>query len=319
MEKWLITDKVHSSAKSQLEAMGFEVDWFPDITNKEVHEIVHQYFGLIISTKTTIDKTLVDKASKLKIVGRVGAGMDHVDGIYCRENGITCFNSPGGNANAVAEHVMGMILGFSKNIFRANNQMRNNEWIRFGNTGFEIKDRTVGIIGVGNTGSRLAKKLSGFDCEILGYDKYKTNFGNEYLKESTVEDIIERAEIISFHVPLTEETRHWINKDFIESCKQKPLIINASRGEVCNTPDLLWALKEQKVRGICLDVFEDEPINKGNVNVYELYQELMEFENVIVSPHIAGWSHEAKKNMVDILMNRIAQFLNKQGVNNQII
>jgi D-3-phosphoglycerate dehydrogenase len=310
MAKWLITDNIHPTAQQQLEALGFEVDWQPNISNEEVLEIIGNYFGIIISTKTIINKTLIDKAKQLKIVGRVGAGMDHVDQVYCAEKGIACFSSPGGNAHAVAEHVVGMILSFSKNIVKANQQVKKGEWIRAENTGFEICGKTVGIIGFGNTGSTLAKKLSGFDCEILAYDKYKSNYGNAYTRESTVKEIVERAHIISFHVPLTAETHHWLNQTFFEACKQQPLIINASRGAVCNTDDLIAALEQGAIRGCCMDVFEDEPLNAEKVNGFSVYQKLLGLDNVIVSPHIAGWSFEAKKRMVDILMDSVRQFLN---------
>lgn len=312
MDKWLITDFVHESAKTQLEEMGFVVDWIPAISNLEVLKIIDQYFGLIISTKTIIDKTLVNKASKLKIIGRVGVGMDHVNQIYCKEKGIECFNSPGGNANAVAEHVIGMLFGFSKNIYSANHQIKNGIWKRTENTGFEIKGKTIGIIGFGNTGSSLAKKLVGFDCEILAYDKYKSGFGTAIIKEATYLEILDKADVISFHVPYTTETHHWINNEFITSCKQHPLIINASRGAICNTPDLLWAIQNNKIKGCCIDVFEDEPISKGKIHSAELYKKLLAFDNVIASPHIAGWSYEAKQAMVEILMNQISKFLKNQ-------
>jgi D-3-phosphoglycerate dehydrogenase len=314
MDKWLITDNVHPSAKLQLEAMGFEVDWQPNISNEEVLNIIQDYVGLIISTKTIINRVLIDKATRLKVVGRVGAGMDHIDLNYCQEKGITCFSSPGGNAGAVAEHVVGMILGFSKNIIKANHQLKNGEWIRFENTGFELKGKTIGIIGFGNTGSNLAKKLSGFDCEILAYDKYLKHYGNSYTKEATFEEIVSKADIISFHVPLTKETHHCINSAFFDACLKTPLIINASRGAICNTSDLIIALEQKKIRGCCIDVFEDEPLQEGKVNAYQLYQKLMAFDNVIVSPHIAGWSVEAKRNMVDILMDSIRQWLNSANL-----
>lgn len=311
--KYLITDKVHPSAQPLLEKLGFEVDWFPNITNEEVYKIVDQYEGLIISTKTTINKRLIDKATKLKVVGRVGSGMDHIDQDYCKEKGIKCFSSPEGNCNAVAEHAMAMLLSLSNHLIRANNEVKNGIWKRFENTGFELTGKTVGIIGFGHTGSAFAKKLSGFGVDILVYDKYKNNFNIDYIKEVDYSEILEHADVISFHLPYNTETHHWINKEFIESCNKKPVIINTSRGAIAKTKDLLLALENDELNGICLDVFEDEPLdcNKGN-NKY-LYNKLLEYENVIVSPHIAGWTKEAKVKLVSVLVKKIENYTNKQG------
>ncbi|MEZ5006733.1 MAG: NAD(P)-dependent oxidoreductase [Chitinophagales bacterium] len=311
--KYLITDKIHPSARPLLEALDIEVDWFPDITNEEVAKIIHQYDGIIISTKTIINKSLIDKATKLKVVGRVGSGMDHIDQVYCKSNGIECFSSPEGNCNAVAEHAMAMLLAQSNHLIRANYEVKNGIWKRFENTGFELEGKTIGIIGYGHTGSAFARKLSGFEAEVLVYDKYKRGFGNESIHEVNFETIVKKAEVISFHIPYNKETHHWINREFVENCAKQPIIINTSRGAIANTEDLLWALQSKKLRGLCLDVFEDEPLNSNNVNPLELYQKIMAFDNVIVTPHIAGWTDEAKQKLVSILVKKIEEKVIKQG------
>lgn len=311
--KYLITDKIHPSARPLLEELGIDVDWYPDITNEEVGRNVDGYDGLIISTKTIIDKALVDKAVRLKVIGRVGSGMDHIDLAYCRSKGIVCLSSPEGNCNAVAEHAMAMLLAQSNHIIRANNEVKSGLWKRFENTGFELQGKTIGIIGYGHTGSTFARKLSGFEVEILAYDKYKDHFGNELVKEATYEELIEQADVISFHIPYNKETHHWINKEFIKKCKKRPILINTSRGAIAKSTDLLWALENDLLKGLCLDVFEDEPLDKGEVNEGQLYQKIMAYDNVIVTPHIAGWTEEAKEKLVSILVKKIEETVIKQG------
>ena len=312
MAKYLVTDKVHPSVKPLLEALGYEVDWYPTISNPEVYAIIDQYEGIIISSKTIINKSLIDKGKNLKIVGRAGSGMEHVDQAYCQEKGIVCLNSPEGNCNAVAEHAMAMLLALSNNLIRAHNEVNNSLWKRFENTGFELKGKTVGIIGYGYTGSAFAKKIKAFDTTIIIYDKYKNNFENEWVKEVNDKELMEQADIISFHIPYNEETHHWLNKEFLNSCQQKPIIINTSRGAIAKTEDLLWALQNEKIEGLCLDVFEDEPIDQNRIHPIELYKKLMTFDKVVVTPHIAGWSKEAKQQLVSVLVKKIEKTANKQ-------
>ncbi len=310
--KYLIADKIHPTAKPLLENLGFSVDWFPEISNEEVLKIIGQYDGIIISTKTIINRKLIDKAINLKVVGRVGSGMDHIDQVYCKEKGIACLSSPEGNCNAVAEHAMAMLLSLSNHLIRANNEVKNGIWKRFENTGFELSGKTIGIIGFGHTGSAFAKKLSGFDANILVYDKYKSNFGVDYITEVNYSEILEKSDVISFHLPYNMETHHWVCKEFIESCKKRVIIINTSRGAIVKTEDLLWALEHEKVKGICLDVFEDEPLDLGKINSKSLYSNILGYDNVVVSPHIAGWTVEAKEKLVSVLVKKIECFTNKQ-------
>ncbi len=313
MDKWILTDKFHALAKETLESWGFEVDWQPNISNEELLEIIHKYYGIIISTKTRIDKQLIDRAENLKVVGRVGSGMEHVDQIYLKEKGIACFNSPEGNCNAVAEHSLAMLLTLANNLMIVKDELKAGVWRREENRGFELKGRTIAIIGYGHTGSAFARKLSGFDCKVMAYDKYKSGFSDEYVEECSYETILENAEVISFHIPYNQETHHWINRSFIESCNDKVVLINTSRGAIANTKDLLLALENDKIKGLCLDVFEDEPINAGKINQPDLYRKILKFNNVVASPHIAGWSIESKTKLVSELMSKIEESLIKQS------
>lgn len=309
MAKFLVTDKIHPCVEPVLQAMGFEVDWLPNILYDEVVELIPNYVGLIINSKTKIDKPLIDRAKQLKVIGRVGSGMEHVDRVYCEEQGIATFNSPEGNCNAVAEHAMAMLLALSNNLIRANNEVKQGIWKRWENTGFELRYRKVGIIGFGNTGSHFAEKMIGFVDEVMVYDKYKSGFETDFVKEVSYETLIANCDIISFHLPYNEETHHWIDADFINSLQPNTILINTSRGAIANTKDILWALQNDKLGGLCLDVFEDEPITKGATHDFSIYEQIMSFDNVVVSPHIAGWTGEAKEKMVRILLDKIADYL----------
>ena len=305
----LVTDDVHHLILQSFEQHGLLVDYKPNIKMEEVRKIIPQYFGLIINSKIGVDKALVDDASQLKFIGRVGSGMEHVDLAYCKEKGVACFRSPEGNCNAVAEHIIGMLLALNNNLITSNNQLKSGVWKREENRGIELRGKTIGIIGFGYTGQALAKKLSGFEMKILAYDKYVKPISNEIVSESSLSRIQEEADIISFHVPYNCETHHYFDKIFINNCLMKPIVVNSSRGAIINTLDVLEALKENKIKGLCLDVFEDEPFNKEEIHLERVYKELFSFENVIVSPHIAGWTVTSKRLLAEILRDKISEFM----------
>lgn len=304
----LITDHIHPLMAEALADMGFEVDVQPEIDNSALKKIIAPYTGLVISTRTRVDQALVDAATSLKFIGRVGSGMEHVDTAYCTERGIRCFSSPEGNANAVGEHCLGLLLSVLNHISRSHRQMIGGQWIREANRGDELDGKTVGIIGYGHTGPAFARKLRGFDVRILVYDKYQPPAKEGQIIPSKVEEICRKADVISFHVPFTAETRHWINRSFLQSCEKEVVLLNTSRGAIAHTPDLWWGLESGKLRGLGLDVFEDEPIDKGDIYSMEIYHKILEHPLVVATPHIAGWSAQSKELLVKVLADKIARW-----------
>ncbi|MEL6989675.1 MAG: NAD(P)-dependent oxidoreductase, partial [Bacteroidota bacterium] len=265
------------------------------------------YIGIIINTKIKTDKSLMDKATKLEFVGRLGSGLDIIDLPYAKEKGIQIVNSPEGNCNAVAEHAIGMLLALQNNMTHGDREVRAFNWNREKNRGNEITGKTIGIIGFGHTGSALAKRLRGFDMRILAYDKYKVDYASplDYAMESNLKQIQAESDYISFHLPLTEETHHMANASFFEDCQNCPVIINTSRGKVVDTRALLSAIKENKIAGACLDVFENEKVSTFTPEEKELYNSLYQLENVILTPHVAGWTHESKRKIAETLLEKL--------------
>ncbi|MFN0275691.1 MAG: NAD(P)-dependent oxidoreductase [Chitinophagales bacterium] len=301
----IITDHLHPHLAEQLTAAGFSVDVFPEITNVEVSDVIENYDGLVLSTKILVTQTLIDKASRLKFIARAGSGMENIDVKYAQLKNIQVLNSPEGNANAVAEHALGMLLSLLNNISAAHYEIKNDIWQREKNRGVELDGKTIGIIGYGNTGSAFAKKLAGFHVKILAHDKYKTGFGNERVTESYLEKIKLEADIISLHIPHTTETHHYINETFITECKKEFYLLNTSRGRNVRTKDLLEALQNGKIKGAALDVFENEKFYELPPEDKEMLKKLAAMNNVILTPHIAGWTHESFFKISDILLQRI--------------
>ena len=330
-KKVLVTDDVHVLLMDGLKKMGFECVYQPDITNAETLLVIGEYDGLIINSKIFVDKKMLDLGSKLKFVGRVGSGMEIVDKVYAAEKGVAVLSSPEGNRNAVAEHALGMLLAFSNNLIRSNFEVKNLRWEREKNRGFELMGKTIGIVGFGNTGSAFASKLMGLGMRILTYDKYlPTGYtegwqrlshnarypmkGQEWTDEdwalSTIQEVdfqglMNESNIISFHLPLTDEVQYLADSTFFNQCKKNIFLLNTSRGKVVKTMDLLAALASGKVVGAGLDVFENEKISTFTEGEREMYERLYEYENVIVSPHIAGWTRESKERLASVLLKRI--------------
>lgn len=304
MKKVLITANIHPYLQNRLEELGYFVQVKEGIERAELVAIIEVYEVLIITTYTKVDKELIDIARNLKIVGRVGSGMENVDIDYCKQKNIQCVNSPEGNGNAVGEHCLAMLLNLMNNINKANNELKQNIFNREENRGVELDGKSVGIIGYGHTGSAFAKKLRGFEAEVLVYDKYKKT-QDDFVQQVSLDEIKRRCDVISFHVPYHEETHYYLNVDFIADCAKNPIFINTSRGAVVNTLDILDALENKKITGFCIDVFEDEPITKNKIHPLEIYQKLIAKDNVIATPHIAGWTIESKYKLVKILMDKI--------------
>lgn len=305
----LITADIDNYLQQRFEALGYLVDVKPEIERDELFGIIAEYSILIITTYTKVDAELIDKATNLKIVGRVGSGMENVDVEYCETKNISCVNSPEGNGNAVGEHCLAMLLNLLNNITKANNELKQNIFLREENRGEELDGKTIGIIGYGFTGNAFAKKLRGFDVEILVYDKYKIPT-DSFVKNVTLQELQKRSDVISFHVPYNTETHYYCDEQFISDCSKKPIIINTSRGTVVNTIDIINAIETQKINGFCVDVYEDEPITKNKIHSTETYKKLLSFKNVIATPHIAGWTKESKYKLVKILMDKIEELVN---------
>ncbi len=305
--KILITDYVHPSLISRLENDGHEVDYNRAITLTQVKDVLHSYNGIVINSKIRMDKEAITLNPNLDFIARLGSGMEIVDIPYAQQNGIRVINTPDGNASSVGEHAIGMLLMLADNLRKGDKEVKAFKWNREENRGWELKGKTIGIIGVGHTGSQLAQKLSGFGMKILVYDKYNNDFLQSLpmVEESDLETIKKESDIISFHLPLTREIMHLCDDGFISECKNGVVLINTSRGKVIHTPSLIDGLNSGKIRGACLDVFENEKVATFSEEEKVMYAQLNEFPQVIVSPHVAGWTHESLKRIADLIYERI--------------
>ncbi|HEY9177124.1 MAG TPA: NAD(P)-dependent oxidoreductase, partial [Flavipsychrobacter sp.] len=262
--------------------------------------------GIITSTRLQVNRELMDAAPLLQWVGRMGSGMEVIDLPYAGERGIACYSSPEGNCNAVAEHALGMLLSLNKRIVKSNAEVKEGQWLRDENRGVELEGKTVGIIGFGHTGSSFARKLYGFDVQVLAYDKYVQGGVPKYMEECrSLDRIFEEADIVSFHVPLQPDTRHYFNQAFLEKMRKPFVLINTSRGGVVDTNTLYDGLLSGKIAGACMDVWEEEPISAMSIEMRSFLDKISPMPNVIITPHIAGYSVEALYKMSKALLNKI--------------
>ncbi len=304
----IFLDTVHPVLWERLSAAGFEcleqLIWTATDLEKNANGIV----GLVIRSRIKITKEVLQILPDLKWIARSGAGMENIDLVAAENHGVKCYNSPEGNRDAVGEQAIGMLLSLFNNLKIADEEVRQGIWKREENRGYELSGKTVGIIGFGFMGAAFAKKLRGFDCTILAYDKYKTNYAPEYVTEVPLAEIFNRADIVSLHLPLTEETRHFVNDDFVSSMKNAFYLINTARGQNVDTKALINGLLDHKIKGACLDVLEFEKFNFEKLEkekLPETFQQLTQLSQVVLSPHVAGWTHESYFKLSNVLADKI--------------
>jgi D-3-phosphoglycerate dehydrogenase len=305
--KILFIDNPHFSMQEKLEALGYECE-IDALSYEDLLQRAGQYVGYVIRSRFAIDKTLIDASSQLRFIARIGAGMENIDVEYAKSKNIACLNSPEGNADAVGEYVIGALLCLFRNTKEADNQVRNGVWLREENRGMEICGKTFGIIGYGNMGKALAKKLSGLGCTILVYDKYKKNFQEPHFQEVDLPTLQQYADIVSIHINYTQENHYFVNDDFINAFAKNIYLINTARGKVLSTEDLAKNLLNGKVKGAILDVLEYENIRLQNRPMEEWDRAmhiLSQCDDVVLSPHIAGQTFESLTKHADVLVDKI--------------
>ena len=301
----IITAYAHPCLQEDLIQRGFEVDVLENIMYDELINQIHLYQGMVVTTRIKVDKKLLDAAVQLKWIGRLGSGTEIIDVDYATQKNIICVSSPEGNKDAVAEQCLGVLLAMMHNVFRAGMQVRNGQWLRESNRGVELGGKTVGIIGFGNTGSAFAALLAPYGVKVLAHDKYKTGFAAQHVQEASLEEIFTKSDVISFHLPLNQETLHYANEDFFNALVQPIYLVNASRGQVVETSALVHALDHGKVISAGLDVIENENIGLYSTAQMEELLALANREDIWITPHIAGYSKEALEKMAKVLIIKL--------------
>lgn len=307
--KVLIIDDMHHSITGLLTAIGLESDYRPEITKEELLSVIGNYEGIIVRSKVFFGKDIIEKATKLKFIGRAGAGLDNLDVEELTRRNIKLLNAPEGNRDAVAEQAIGMLLCMMNNVRKADREVRKNVWDREGNRGYELMGRTVGIVGYGYMGKATAKRLSSFGCKVLAYDKYKKNYGDEYATAASMEELYKEADVLSLHIPLTSETKFLVNEAYLNKFEKNIWFINTARGEIVRISELVKALKSGKVCGAALDVLENEKLKTFTPEQQEAFDYLKTSDKVLLTPHVAGWTFESYRKINETLVEKIKQIL----------
>lgn len=311
MKTILIADHTHPVLEERLRSAGFEVRVEPDHNYASLFRAVQGCDGLVVRSKVIVDSAFLDACPSLRCIGRVGAGMETIDVDYAEAKGIRCLNSPEGNRDAVGEHTVGLLLALLDNIARADAEVRRGIWQREANRGLELGNLTVGIIGFGNMGSAFAKRLRGFDCRVVAYDKYKpAGYAPDYVKEVSLDELKAQAQVLSLHVPLTEETFHMIDHALIDSFQNDFFLVNTSRGAVVDTVAVADALETGHLRGAALDVLEYENMQADALaDIPVDMRRLMDSPRTVLTPHVAGWTVESKYKLSAVLADKIIETL----------
>jgi D-3-phosphoglycerate dehydrogenase len=308
MKNVLFLDTVHPILEERLTANEYNCMNATQLSIEALQPLLKEAFGIVIRSRFTMDAAFLKNAPNLQFIARSGAGMENIDEVYCAEKNIQLFNAPEGNRNAVGEHALGMLLALFNQLVKSDTEVRKGIWDREGNRGIELDGKTVGIIGYGNNGSAFAKKLRGFDVKVLAYDKYKSGFGNQFIQESTLDDIFKNSDVVSFHIPQNEETLFMANDEFFSNFKKNVYLINLSRGKIVQTSALVNSLKSGKVIGACLDVLEYEKSSFESFFEQEIpadFKYILESDKTILSPHVGGWTHESYFLLSDVLADKV--------------
>jgi len=303
----LIVDDIHPIFMERAEALGYTCDYQPLIKPAEALEIIGNYAGLVIRSKFNVDRKVIDAAASLRFVCRAGAGMDNIDEAYAAEKNITLINAPEGNMDAVGEHAVGMLLALMNNFRTADAEIRNGSWLREANRGYELKGKTVGIIGYGFMGSSFAKKLSGFGVDVIAYDKYKTGFSDRYAREVSMEEIVKSSDVLSLHIPLTAETDGLVNEEYLFHFKKPIFFINTSRGKTAKVQAVLNAIKQGKILGAGLDVLEVERF--PSLVEQEWFDQLRQSGKVLLTPHVAGWTFDSYRKISEVMAEKLVELV----------
>ncbi len=314
--KVLFLDEVHPILEQRLTQAGFTCLDYTKLDLEELKEPLSEAVGIVIRSRFKIDQEFIQHAKSLKFIARSGSGMENIDVAFANRQNIKCFNSPEGNRNAVGEHALGMLLSLFNKLSIGNQEVSNGIWRREANRGVELKGKTVGIIGYGNTGSTFAKKLLSMECEILANDKYKSGFGEAGIIECDLNEIVERADVLSLHVPLTDETKGMVDESFLNQFNKSIYLINTARGKLVSLPTLVEGLKSGKLLGCCLDVLDVENVNfeVGNDHLAQDHMKyLIDSDKVLLSPHVAGWTVESYKALSNVLADKILSTFNSEN------
>ena len=307
MKRVLFIDRVHPYLEEELTRHGFQCEHDFSGSYNDIKAKLGDYHGLVIRSRIPLDEPLLESADKLQFIARSGAGLENIDLAAAKKKNIAVYNSPEGNMDAVGEHAIGMLLNLFNHLNKADREVRAGIWDREGNRGLELAGKTVGIIGFGHMGSAFAKKLSGFDCRVLAYDKYKKEYAPPYVGEVALELLKSESDVISIHLPLSEETDRYVDGKFIDSCQKPFFLINTARGRHVVISDLLQGIKNGKIQGACLDVleFEKKSFHLNSEDMPEDFKHLGQSEKVILSPHVAGWTRESYVKLSKFLVEKI--------------